>query len=193
MDAHTHVTEILEETDEGQEIILEPGEEYEEGEEDEVEEIVEIIEEIEEVEEESEEGVHEVEHVVVEEDVHEPEQDQVPQNTSVSYEKSNVQICYDASADWEDDDVNAAEEEPSTSGGQYNTYVTYNNGVNDEVNAEIDERNQVHYEEPQGNSVVDENSQPEIIQSEENNLIYTVLGSKKSNQENTQVEFVEVW
>ncbi|XP_058804818.1 zinc finger protein 135-like isoform X2 [Phymastichus coffea] len=215
MDVDTHVTEILEQADEGQEIILEPEGQYEEDEEGEVEEIVEIIEEIEEVEDEIEEEVHEaeqVEHVVVEEAVHAEEREQVSTNHLVNHgddisyisqkqqptpssETNNIQICYDASADWEDEEPNNAVE-PSTSDGQYNTYITYNNGVNDEGNPGSEERNQINYEDcvPKETSVEDENSQHEIIQNEENNLIYTVLGTKKPrvNQENAQVEFVEV-
>lgn len=73
MEVDTNVCQILEQADEGEEIILGPEEECEEGEE--IEEIVEIIEEIEEVEEVEEvEENDEVEHVEELEEVEQIEQ-----------------------------------------------------------------------------------------------------------------------
>lgn len=124
-------------------------------------------------------------------------------------DKSNIQYCYDASADWEDEEYEQEEqnntvesvEEPVTSAdAQYADYETYNNGVDDEVidsDERIDDsRMQDNYEQSisQEGSVDEDNVQQEIVQNTENNLVYTVLGSVKQakSQDKRDVEFVEV-
>ena len=80
---------------------------------------------------------------------------------------------------------------------EYTTYTTYNNGI---TNVDENSRSQISYEHSinQEENSVDGDSQQEIIQNTENNLIYTVLGSKKQTittqdkLQSSDVEFVEV-
>ncbi|XP_003424524.1 zinc finger protein 394 isoform X1 [Nasonia vitripennis] len=239
MEVDTNVCQILEQADEGEEIILEPEGGCEEGEE--IEEIVEIIEEIEEVEENEEVGdVEELEEVEQIEQLEEEEEIQeapivkttngtyvhkenymnnnqknkvntIFQQPSSSQEKSNIQVHYDASADWEDDEYEQEEQdnseehivqESASNSQDFNTYATYSNGGDGEI-VHTDEgtqnsQTQDSYEHSlnQENSV--DSQQHKIVQNPENNLIYTVLEPKKQAKQASQdtrssdLEFVEV-
>ncbi|KAJ8681518.1 hypothetical protein QAD02_017310 [Eretmocerus hayati] len=187
MEVDSTVSQILEQAADGQEIILEHDGGSDDGD---IEEIVEIIEEIEEVEEyeEPDEAQEKVLYA----------QEEVPDDIN---EKNNSQVCYDASADWGDEEAEQERlaqnsEPPTTDHEECNTYVMYNNGENSQmIGVVVDngENFETNHEQDKDNLLSD--SQHQIVQNSENNLVYTVLGSKKqvvAVQDHSNVEFVEV-
>jgi FKBP-type peptidyl-prolyl cis-trans isomerase len=130
------------------------------------------------------------------------------QRPTSNREKPSGHICYDASADWEDEEYDQEQnslenaEDSTANSSEINDYVTYNNGVNADV-AKAEERTQIsrtqqNYEDSanQDNSVDMDNNEQEIVEASENNLVYTVLGAKKNTRatddDRQDVEYVEV-
>ncbi|KAL7300205.1 hypothetical protein TKK_0007048 [Trichogramma kaykai] len=227
MDMDQNIVSILNQAEEGQEIILENVDE-----ETETEEIIEIVEEIVEVYDEDDDNTEEnslsgqakVEKTEQSQNCGNQKMNGVPYNPDITkkviyashlvkeaaQERLNNQYHYDASADWEDDDYEQDEQtnqvqhenQEVDNSNEYENYTNYNNGVTSDIadeNQENENSRQTTYEHgvTQENSVDDNDSQQEIVQNAENNLVYTVLNTKKQGKqvqenEQTETQFVEV-